>query len=90
MCWNRKRARGISDEQVCIPVARGRTGKTLAFVTGNGALTKAQLHACLPPVIDKDVLLVTDGHPASAVTCPITWAGAGYSTPGASVRQKHY
>jgi transposase-like protein len=56
--------RGISNEQVCILVARDRTGQTLAFVTGKGALTKAQLHACLPPVIDKDVLLVTDGHAA--------------------------
>jgi transposase-like protein/IS1 family transposase len=58
------RKRGISNEQVCILVARDRTGQTLAFVTGKGALTKAQLQACLPPVIDKDVLLVTDGHPA--------------------------
>ena len=58
------RKRGISNEQVCILVARDRTGQTLDFVTGKGALTKAQLHACLPPVIDKDVLLVTDGHAA--------------------------
>ena len=56
--------RGISNEQVCILVARDRTGQTLDFVTGKGALTKAQLHACLPPVIDKDILLVTDGHAA--------------------------
>ena len=60
----RAHKRGISNEQVCILVARDRTGQTLAFVTGKGALTKAQLHACLPPVIDKDVLLVTDGHAA--------------------------
>jgi transposase-like protein len=58
------RKRGISNEQVCILVARDRTGQTLDFVTGKGALTKAQLHAFLPPVIDKDVLLVTDGHAA--------------------------
>ncbi|STR25766.1 Transposase and inactivated derivatives [Janthinobacterium lividum] len=56
--------RGISNEQVCILVARDRTGQTLNFVTGKGALTKAQLHHCLLPVIDKDVLLVTDGHAA--------------------------
>ncbi len=56
--------RGISSEQVCIVVARDRTGQTLDFVAGKGALTKAQLHACLPPVIDKDVLLMTDGHAA--------------------------
>jgi transposase-like protein len=58
------RQRGISSEQVCILVARDRTGQTLAFVTGRGALTTAQLHDCLSPVIDKDVLLVTDGHAA--------------------------
>ncbi|WP_141749895.1 IS1595 family transposase, partial [Janthinobacterium sp. HH107] len=51
-------------EQVCILVARDRTGQTRDFVAGKGALTKAQLHACLPPVIDKDILLVTDGHAA--------------------------
>ncbi|MGX9777402.1 IS1595 family transposase [Janthinobacterium aestuarii] len=56
--------RGISNEQICILVARDRTGQTLDFVTGKGALTKAQLHHCLLPVIDKDVLLVTDGHAA--------------------------
>ncbi|PMQ18191.1 IS1595 family transposase [Janthinobacterium sp. AD80] len=58
--------RGMSHEQVCILVARDRTGQTLDFVTGKGALTKAQLHRCLPPVMDQDVLLVTDGHAAYA------------------------
>ena len=47
-------------------VARDRTGQTLDFVMGKGALTKAQLHHCLLPVIDKDVLLVTDGHAREA------------------------
>ncbi|PJJ19810.1 transposase-like protein [Janthinobacterium sp. 67] len=56
--------RGISNEQVCILVARDRTGQTLDFVTGKGALTKAQLHHCLLPMIDKDILLVTDSHAA--------------------------
>jgi transposase-like protein len=56
--------RGISDEQVCILVARDRTGKTLDFVTGKGPVTKKQLNRCLPPVIDKDVLLVTDSNAA--------------------------
>ncbi|MGK5070287.1 IS1595 family transposase [Janthinobacterium sp. RT4P48] len=58
--------RGMSHEHVCILVARDRTGQTLDFVTGKGALTKAQLHRCLPPVMDQDVLLVTDGHAAYA------------------------
>ena len=56
--------RGISHEHVCILVARDRTGQTLAFVTGRGQLGKAQLHHCLLPVMDHDVLLVTDGHAA--------------------------
>lgn len=54
--------RGISGEQVCILVARDRTGQTLDFVTGNGPVTKAQLLRCLPPVIEKDVLLVSDSN----------------------------
>ena len=59
--------RGISSEQVCILVARDRTGQTVDFVTGLGQLTKARLHACLPPVIDRDILLVSDSHPAYPV-----------------------
>ena len=55
---------GISNEQVCILVARDRTGQTLDFVTGKGALTKTRLRHYLLPMIDKDVLLVTDGHAA--------------------------
>jgi len=58
------RQRGISGEQVCILVARDRTGQTRDFVTGKGQLTAARLHTWLEPVIDRDVLLVTDGHPA--------------------------
>ncbi|MDB5909231.1 MAG: transposase, partial [Massilia sp.] len=56
--------RGISGEQVCILVARDRAGQTHDFVTGKGPLTKAQLHRCLPPVLDDDVLLVTDSNAA--------------------------
>jgi hypothetical protein len=56
--------RGISDEQVCVLVTRDRTGLTRDFVTGNGPVTKAQLHRCLPPVLDEDVLLVSDSNAA--------------------------
>jgi transposase-like protein len=58
------RRRGLSHEQVCILVARDRTGKTVDFVTGRAPLTPAQLRHCLPPVIAPDILLVTDGHAA--------------------------
>ena len=74
--------RGISNEQVCILVARDRTGQTLDFVTGTGQLTKAQLHRCLPPVVDTDVLLVTDGHAAY----PVFAREAGISHQAVNVR----
>jgi transposase-like protein len=56
--------RGISREHDCILVARDRTGQTVDFVTGRGAVTKQQLHRDLRPVLDPDVLLVTDSHAA--------------------------
>ena len=56
--------RGINSEHVCVLVARDRTGATVDFVTGRGAVTAAQLHRHLLPLLDRDVLLVTDSHPA--------------------------
>jgi hypothetical protein len=56
--------RGISDEQVCVLVARDRTGQILDFVIGKCSVTKAQLHDCLMPVLNKDSLLVSDGNPS--------------------------
>jgi transposase-like protein len=56
--------RGISNEQVCILVARDRAGETSNFVTGNGPVTRQQLHRDLAPVLDRDVLLVTDSNAA--------------------------
>lgn len=56
--------RGISHEQICILVARDRNGRTLDFVTGRGQLTKASLHQCLRPMLDPDILLVTDANAA--------------------------
>lgn len=56
--------RGTSAEQVCVLVARDRSGQTLDFVTGRGPVSKAQLKRCLPPVLDKDVLLVSDSNAA--------------------------
>lgn len=54
--------RGTSDEQVCVLVARDRTGKTLDFVTGRGPVSKVQLRRCLSPVLAEDTLLVSDGN----------------------------
>ena len=56
--------RGISHEQMCILVARDRTGQTLDWVPGKGTLTRAQLLQHLFPRLERDVLLVSDGHPA--------------------------
>jgi transposase-like protein len=56
--------RGISREQVCVLVARDRSGQTLDFVTGKGNLGKRHLHEHLLPRLEADVLLVTDAHAA--------------------------
>ncbi|MGI4846332.1 MAG: IS1595 family transposase, partial [Janthinobacterium lividum] len=57
-------SRGITHEHDCILVARDRAGQTRSFVTGRAAVTARQLHRHLLPVLDPDVLLVTDGHVA--------------------------
>jgi transposase-like protein len=56
--------RGISKEQVCILVARDRSGNTVDFVTGQGPVTVAQLKKHLRPVLAPDTLLVTDANKA--------------------------
>jgi transposase-like protein len=56
--------RGISGEQVCVVVARDRSGQTLDCVTGRGPVTKAQLRRFLPSALDRDVLLVSDANAA--------------------------
>jgi transposase-like protein len=54
--------RGISGEQVCVLVARDRTGRTFDAVTGKGPLTAGHLRRHLAPVLAADALLVTDAH----------------------------
>jgi transposase-like protein len=61
--------RGISDEQVCVLVARDRSGQTLDFVTGNGQLTESKLTAALKPALDADALLVSDANPTYTAFC---------------------
>jgi len=56
--------RGISMEQMCILVARDRSGQTLDWVPGKGPVTRQQLHEHLLPRLERDVLLVTDSHAA--------------------------
>lgn len=54
--------RGISGEQVCTLVARDRDGRTHDAVTGRGPVTVDQLKRHLAPVLERDVLLVSDAH----------------------------
>ena len=61
--------RGISGEQVCVLVARDRSGQTLDFVAGKGPLTKERLNATLKSTLDKDILLVSDANPSYAAFC---------------------
>lgn len=61
--------RGISNEQVCILVARDRSKQTVDFVTGNGAITQAILTTNLKPILDADTLLVSDSNPTYNAFC---------------------
>ncbi|WP_019868309.1 IS1595 family transposase [Methylovulum miyakonense] len=61
--------RGISDEQVCILVARDRSGHTLDFVTGNGQLARTRLSEALKRLLATDALLVSDGNPTYSAFC---------------------
>ena len=72
--------RGLSGAQVCVLVARARSGATHDAVTGRAPLTAAQLRQHLGPVLDRDVLLVTDGHGAYR-----TYARAEGSRTSASI-----
>ncbi|MEX5749100.1 IS1595 family transposase, partial [Massilia sp. X63] len=56
--------RGISRELDCILVARDRGGQTIDAVVGRGALKAAHLARHLLPRLDRQVLLVSDGHAA--------------------------
>jgi len=60
---------GLSGEQVCILVARDRAKQTLDFVVGTGSLTKNRLTTALKPVLDVDVLLVSDANPTYTAFC---------------------
>lgn len=60
---------GLSGEQVCVLVARDRARQTLDFVVGKGPITKAQVTAALKPVLDQDVLFVTDSNLTYTAFC---------------------
>lgn len=61
--------RGVSNEQICVLVARDRSGQTVDFVIGTGALEKPELTAALKPLLDTDVLLVSDANPTYSAFC---------------------
>lgn len=59
-----RRQPGISNEQICILVARDRSGQTCDFVTGSGPITVIHLSHHLQPILAHDTLLVTDANRA--------------------------
>ena len=61
--------RGLSKEQVCILIVRDRAGCTVDFVTGLGPVSTSSLKSSLKPVLDADVLLVSDGNTAYKTFC---------------------
>lgn len=61
--------RGISRELVCILIARDRADSTVDFVTGMGPIRTSDLKKTLKSVLDKDALLVSDGHTAYKTFC---------------------
>ena len=56
------------NKQVCILIVRDRSKQTVDFVTGNGPINTNILDAYLKPVLDLDVLLVSDGNHYTRVT----------------------
>ena len=60
---------GLSREQVCILIARDRVGCTVDFVTDFGPVSTSSLKGNLKPVLDTDVLLVTDEYTAYRTFC---------------------
>jgi len=78
--------RGISREQMCILVARDRSGQTIDAVTGKGALTKQHLIDHLGARLQADVLLVTDSHAAYPAFAREQGISHEAVNPGAGVR----
>jgi hypothetical protein len=59
---SKARTAGLSNELVCVLVARDRAEKTVDWVIERGQMTKAALTRALQPVLAKDALLVSDGN----------------------------
>jgi len=60
--------RGTSDEQICVLIARDRTGQTIDFVTGNGPVTKANyIVACQPCCMTTSFWLLTRMPPTNTL-----------------------
>lgn len=58
----RKRGKDGKAPQVCVLVARDRSGQTLDAITGLGSVSRQQLLEYLRPHLDADCLLVSDGN----------------------------
>ena len=56
--------RGLSNEQVCVLVARDRHGETADFIAGRGGISAKSLSDHLLPLLNEDSLLVSDRNKA--------------------------
>jgi len=56
--------RGLSKEQVCVLVARDRTGSTTNYMVGRGNISASSVEKYLEPALDKDVFLISDKNHA--------------------------
>ena len=54
--------RGISNEQVCVLVARYRNETTLSKRVGSGRIIKEQIDSTLTPHFKSDTVLISDAH----------------------------
>ena len=54
--------RGISNEQVCVLVARDRNKTTLSKRVGSGRILTEQIDKTLTPHFESDTILISDAH----------------------------
>ena len=88
---SKARSAGLSNELVCVLVARDRAGQTLDWVMGRGQMTKAALAGALQPVLAKDALLVSDKQPDLRRLCAgrAPRARGGQSERGRARQRRH-
>src|SRR3990170_2113287 len=59
----KSKKRGISSEQVCVPVARDRNDNTISEVATFGRIYREQIDKVLGDRLAKDCIFLSDKHP---------------------------